>query len=113
MAKVIKITQKGASAAEPVLGLKGLQEFVGGFIECVPLSDCYLMIVNEEGKLNDLPFNATATGLYRLFTGVDDVIFGNALILKSDGEDLIALSDEEAERFLELDGMRKAVGSRQ
>ena len=43
--------------------LTELQAVVGGFIEVVHLSDGRLMVVNEEGKLNGLPFNKKASEL--------------------------------------------------
>lgn len=59
--------------------LKELKEIVGGYIEIINLGDDY-MVVNEEGKLLDLPINLSATRLYRLFTRVGDYIVGDVLI---------------------------------
>ena len=43
--------------------LKNLQNTVGGHIECVrPLTDM-VIICNEEGMINDLPFNCELFGL--------------------------------------------------
>jgi hypothetical protein len=44
-----------------VFTLKELQAFVGGSIELVCTSDGQDMYVNEEGLLDDLPFNPTAS----------------------------------------------------
>ena len=41
------------------------------------------MIVNEEGKLKDLPFNHDATKIYAETYLYRDVIVGNALVCKS------------------------------
>lgn len=54
--------------------LPELQAVVGGFIEVVHLADGRLMVVNEEGKLNGLPFNKKASELY------PDVIVGDVLV---------------------------------
>lgn len=64
--------------------LEELQEFVGGHIEIVSLADDLIMVVNEEGKLLNLPFNKAATEISRIFTGnAFDYVVGNALICKS------------------------------
>lgn len=64
--------------------LEELQEYVGGYIEIVRLSDKFLMVVNEEGKLLNLPFNSEATDIARQHKAIypHDMIVGNALIAK-------------------------------
>lgn len=52
-----------------------LKEFVGGYIEIVPINDHEIMVVNEEGKLNNLPVNHIASLLYKY-----DIICGNVLV---------------------------------
>lgn len=65
--------------------LEELQGFVGGFIEIVPLTGGQIMVINEEGKLNDLPVNALATNaLYLARPAFCDVIVGDALICDSE-----------------------------
>lgn len=59
--------------------LKELKEIVGGYIEIVDLDDAY-MVINEEGKLLNLPFNIKATRIYQHFTRIDDYIVGDVLI---------------------------------
>ena len=39
------------------------QEAVGGYIETVTLATDLVLIVNEEGRLLDLPYNTTVCGL--------------------------------------------------
>ena len=51
------------------------KEFVGGYIEIVPINDHEIMVVNEEGKLNNLPVNYIASLLYKY-----DTICGNVLV---------------------------------
>jgi hypothetical protein len=46
----------------------------------VELKDGKIMVVNEEGKLKDLPFNHAATKIYAETYSNRDVIVGNALI---------------------------------
>jgi hypothetical protein len=52
----------------------------GGYVEALRIaSDTYLM-VDEEGRLKDLPLNAQATRLYNL-----DAIVGDAVLIGDDG----------------------------
>ena len=59
-----------------------LREFVGGSIETVILKNNEIMIVNEEGKLNQLDINADATNIYIQSYGLKDFIVGNVLLTK-------------------------------
>lgn len=64
-----------------------LREFVGGYIEIVPLkNEKQILVVNEEGKLNGLPVNALATNALALSyqPRITDVIVGDALLCDSD-----------------------------
>lgn len=61
--------------------LDELQEIVGGYIETIYLKNKEVMVVNEEGKLNDLPLNEKATD-YLLAQNYADVIVGNVLVCK-------------------------------
>ena len=58
--------------------LKELQDLVDGFIEIVPAKDGRLIIINEEGKLRDLPMNQKASLLYK--HAGSDVIVGDVLV---------------------------------
>ena len=58
-----------------------LQKFVGGFIEIVRTKDNKIMVMNEEGKINDLPINYKATELYQY--NEFDSIAGDVLICQS------------------------------
>ena len=62
--------------------LEALQKAVGGYIETVRLRvDNAVMIVNEEGLLLGLPFNAVASAL------AGQTIVGVALVVGVDGEE--------------------------
>ena len=64
--------------------LEQMQDIVGGYIEVVGLTDEVLMVVNEEGKLNNLPLNKEATKLFwRCFPESPDYIVGNVLVCES------------------------------
>ena len=69
--------------------LKEAQDFVGGMVECITFPNGDLLIVNEEGKLMQLPLNPEATLLWRMtFTkdkyafGYDDFVVGPAIYIK-------------------------------
>ena len=62
--------------------LKELQEFVKGHIEIVTFDD-FIMVINEEGKLQNLPLNFVATLLYQSYYGDTDYIVGDCLICKN------------------------------
>ena len=83
MAVVIK-TDGTMDALQPknnkVFTLEELKSVVGGYIEIVPLEEGYSMVVNEEGKLLNLPINEGATRYYRNSRNTEDFIVGNVLI---------------------------------
>lgn len=64
--------------------LKELQNFVEGDIEIINLTTKKILIVNEGGKINKLPFNESATELWKKYYGRTDYIVGNALLCNSD-----------------------------
>jgi len=79
MARLIKSTGEEIQVTPEngkKFSLKELQSFVGGYIEIVYLTK-ELMVVNEEGKLNNLPYNAKATDV---FNRGGDFIVGDVLI---------------------------------
>ena len=59
-----------------------LQGYVDGLIEIVPLTDGEIMVLNDEGLINDLPINPLATAIFQQATGSPDYIFGNVVICK-------------------------------
>ena len=58
--------------------LTELQKIVGGLIEIVKTKDGRTMVINEEGKINDLPINQKASELYQY--NEFDFIAGDVLI---------------------------------
>lgn len=72
---------------EPINGedfkLAELQGMVNGNIEIVYLNDNIIMVINEEGKLLNLPINHTATCLYQMCRGIKDVIVGDVLLCRN------------------------------
>jgi len=69
--------------------LKEAQEFVGGIVEGIQFPNGDYMIINEEGKLINLPLNVEATALWRTtftkdkyITGYDDYVCGPVIYIK-------------------------------
>ena len=69
--------------------LESAQEFVGGYVQGIEFPNGDYMIMNEEGKLMQLPLNPEATTLWRTtFTkdkylfGYDDWVSGPAILIK-------------------------------
>ena len=76
------------SKDEPTL--ESAQEFVGGYVEGITFPNGDYLIINEEGKLMNLPLNPEATALWRsTFTadkyvfGHDDFVVGPAILIKA------------------------------
>ena len=69
--------------------LQSAQLFVGGYVECIQFPNGDLLLVNEEGKLMNMPLNPEATTLWRMtfdndnyITGRKDVVVGPAIYIK-------------------------------
>ena len=62
--------------------LAELQRYVGGYIEALDLQNGSIMWLNEEGKLNGLPYNLVADFIAHQHTGIatDDHVVGDVLI---------------------------------
>ena len=99
----MKAILKKANGGKPELvaiknELQELQEYVCGFIEVVPIADNVVLIVNEEGKLRDLPIN------FWIGRGsqVCDCIRGDALICATDGEEFCDLTEEQITLYSDI-----------
>jgi len=106
MKYIALIKPSGEITAEPVSKsnlLADIQRFVGGSIQICPqqstamIDKSLVLIVNEEGKLNNLPYNPVATAVYG---HPRDHITGNAVIMRVVPDD-IAPFDSRA-RLYEL-----------
>jgi hypothetical protein len=69
--------------------LKSAQEFVGGYVEGITLPNGDYLLVNEDGKLKNLPLNPEATALWKAtfdndqyITGRNDFVVGPAILIK-------------------------------
>lgn len=61
------------------ISLEELQNSVKGLFEIVYLPENMILVVNEEGKLNNLPFNKIATALIQPI--LQDIIVGDVLLI--------------------------------
>ena len=69
---------------------KAVSKFVGGMVEAITFPNGDLLLLNEEGKLMQLPLNPEATALWRMtFTkdkylyGYDDFVVGPVIYIKA------------------------------
>ena len=69
--------------------LQSAQLFVGGYVEAVTFPNGDLLLLNEEGKLMQMPLNPEATTLWKAtfdndnyITGRDDFVVGPAILIK-------------------------------
>lgn len=90
------------SREEPTL--EQLQTLVDGYIETVPAT-YGVLIVNEEGKMYPLPYNANATALMR-YQGRDYIV-GDAVLCLAVGDTLTGFPLRQASRI--VDSLREAV----
>ena len=81
-------------------GLEPLQKAVGGWIEAIyPWEDNAAIVLNEEGKINQLPLNRSL----RTEDGVIyDITAGNMLIVGLGKEDFSSLTKEQLTRYEKL-----------
>ena len=56
---------------------KEVSEFVGGMVECVQFPNGDLLLLNEAGKLLNLPLTPEATALWRSTFTADKYVFGH------------------------------------
>lgn len=79
--------------------LESMQNFVGGLIECIPLTDTgseVTLVCNDEGKLLNLPPN-------RLLWDGADYLAGTGFIAGTDDEgNLTSLAPDEMAYYAEL-----------
>ena len=73
----ITVTPKNGKTFE----LTEMQESVDGYIEFLYLDKDSIMVVNEEGRLNGLGFNLSATNLVRERLKANHIIVGNVMVV--------------------------------
>lgn len=90
---------KTAQVVEIKDGLKGMQEFVGGYIEAIyPFDDPVAIVCNEEGKLNRMELNRA---LYTEDGTMFDIVAGPMFVCGLGEEDFASLQGELLEKYLE------------
>ena len=91
---------KFARIDEIETGLESYQHVVGGYIQMVyPWNDPVAIVCNEEGKIEGLPLNRAMTDEN---DHVWDIIAGTFFICGLGEEDCDSLSDELAEKYLQI-----------
>lgn len=85
-------------------GLDSMQAVVGGYIQVISaqaipggknLSHDLILVLNEEGKLDDLPYN------FKIWDGADYIV-GTCFVCKEKDDEMVGLSDEEAQSVIKL-----------
>lgn len=108
--KVITISTTGEVAVAEMPSEKEyefLSNSVGGWIEMVRLErelEGMIIWVNEEGKIDGLPYNDQATLVWELSYGQTDIIVGNAVITGDTDEEgeTTSLTDEQVAKVVAL-----------
>ena len=90
---------KTAQVIEIDGSLKGMQQFVGGYIEEIcPFSDPVAIVCNEEGKINRMELNRA---LYTEDGTMFDIVAGPMFICSLGEEDFTSIQGELLEKYLE------------
>ena len=86
--------------ASKTLSLDKLHELVGGYIEIVRASRIapLVMIINEEGRLLNLPLNKNATAWQSAIHGCQQIV-GDVVVMCQIGEDLVGLNPKLAKQL--------------
>ena len=90
--KVYGFTGNGAKEMEVENTLEGLQQFVGGYIECINLTEELVLVCNEEGKNNGMPIST----IWLEDGEVVEMIAGPCLVCRSDEEgEFVSIEDSD------------------
>lgn len=92
--KVIKIEKEKIYEKEIENTLESMQKEVEGFIEIVNLTDDYVLICNEEGRIKNLPYTLTIW-IDRFNQKYQTDLYGNLIICAVNGEEFDSLTEEE------------------
>lgn len=110
MAKIkVVIKYPGEDAREAMIEneLETLQKIVRGHIEVVPFAGDLLLIVNEEGKLQNM-----APNIIVLQSGGYDVIRGPVIVAKAGGEEFVSLEEKDVKKALMVLNRRTGEGAK-
>ena len=86
--------------ANKTLSLDKLHELVGGYVEVVRASRIapLVMIINEEGRLLNLPLNQNATAWQSAIHGFQQIV-GDVVVMCQQGEDFVGLNPKLAKQL--------------
>ena len=86
--------------ASKTLSLDKLHDLVGGNIEVIRASRIapLIMIINEEGRLLNLPLNKNATAWQSAIHGCQQIV-GDVVVMCQIGEDLVGLNPKLAKQL--------------
>lgn len=74
--------------------VEAMQEFCYGYIECIKITNELVAIINEEGKIRDMPVNRI---LVRADEKILDMLAGNILVVRADGEEFVSIEESDIE----------------
>ena len=78
--EVLDVKPKNGTGFE----LEELQKIVDGLFDIVYLSNSQIMVVNDEGAINGMPYNEKATIAFMMTRGFIQPIYGNVLVCPSE-----------------------------
>lgn len=77
--------------AEVEENLKSYQKLVGGYIQLIKLKTGLLLICNEEGKLNNLPFNMMIEG---------HKVVGTFVLVRDKGAEFVSVNEFDLKEWI-------------
>lgn len=90
---VVKKVDRLPEVREIKSDLVEFQDIVGGYIECLPVGENILCVLNEEGKLKGLRPN---------FISGMDIICGDVFFCSQGREDFESLNDEQIKMLMNI-----------
>lgn len=83
---------------------RSCEDTLEGWIETVRprgLDRPYMMLVNEEGLLHNLPLNTVGSFFYQTHIHGQPIV-GNIILMKDGERDIVGLEEDEAEKLLDM-----------
>jgi hypothetical protein len=107
MKQALKISVEGGTEVldldAPEGSLKVLQTAVGGLIQPIAVGNLEI-VINEEGKIFDLPLNNFGTRIFRKAYDTSDYIVGDIVVVAGVDEEgeWVGLTDEQVSQYTYL-----------
>lgn len=73
--------------------LEAFQEAVGGYIETVTVATDICLVVNEEGRIQNLPYNLTLCGM---------PLFGTVIVASFSGDEFVSIKPDRVDFFTDF-----------